>query len=88
MTNLLDPEQRLVVIPPTYPHPFDAKKAALEAASKIAIGTVEELLEDANVILAWLDPQPVILRYTTPEPQNGATSEPAPAEGTDVPPGG
>lgn len=90
MSNLLDPEMqpgRLITIPVEYPHPYDARKAALESVTFMTVDTPEELLANADKVLAWLLPPVVVVPPTeTPADAQNPAQEPRTAsEGTTGP---
>lgn len=70
MPNLLDPESPYQPGPKNpdtfYPNPFEARRAALEAAVMLSAATPAEMLANADIILAWLDPSPPVDPPVTP----------------------
>lgn len=91
MPNLLDPENPYQSGPKGpvtfYPNPFEARRAALEAAVMLSAATPQEMLANADIILAWLDPPaPPVTPGTPGDAQNPPVQALSLSEGPDVPP--
>lgn len=93
MNNLLDPENPYQSGPKgpvvLYPNPFEARRAALEAAVMLSAATPQEMLANADIILAWLDPPAPPLTPEAPADAQNPPVQPLKApEATGVPTGG